>query len=575
MSTRDPRFDFETLTERALGGRMSRRELARRGAFSSAAAAAARLGGAGSAGLGAGLGIRAVRAQEEPGGTINVAQTGGDSSMGNPILVGGTDNYPFRWAFSRLIQYDDTGVIIPDLADEWSYDSSGTEVTFKLNPAALWHDGEPVTSEDVIFTFDTIKDENTKTNRRSNLQVGGEYINWAAPDAGTVVITTPEPFAPLLFSLSIIGIIPRHMLADVEDINTDPFNLSPIGSGPFRIVEWQQNIVTRYERFEEYFRGPAAAEALNEVFFENAAPALASLEAGEVDVVFAPPELQAPFEDHPDFLLLRYVYYTPITLSFNQKHPLLQDLTLRRAIELAIDKDSLDETLTKGRNSRTDNQYADSGPLDRYNDYSLPNAEFNVVVANGILDDAGYTIGADGIRKKAGERLSFPMLTYSGFEEYRNGLEILHEMLGAIGIETTPEVIDYSALAERWADPEDDALTRPMTLEEYPHPFEQDPDVFDELHSTNFPPGGNNYNYFADDQVDELIEQGRTETDEETRVGIYHQLDARRKETIPAIPLYLATDSWVFSRKVGGIPEDTPSSRWFLRCCIDQLYKEE
>ena len=554
---------------------MSRRELARRGAFSSAVAATARLGGAAVVGLGAGLAARPTRAQDQPGGTVNVAQTGGDPGVGNPIIVGGTDNYPFRWAFSRLIQYDDKGMITPDLADEWDYDSAGTEITFKLNPAARWHDGEPVTSEDVVFTFDTIMAENTKTDRRSDLQVGGETVTWSAPDAGTVVISTSQPFAPLLFALSNVGIIPQHILADVEDINTDPFNLSPVGSGPFKIVEWQQNIVTRYERFDDYFRGPAAADALNEVFFEDAAPALASLEAGEVDVVFAPPESQAPFEDNPDFLLLRYVYYTPITLSFNQKHPLLQDLKLRQAIELAVDKDSLAETLTKGRNSRADNQYADSGPLDRYNEYSLPKAEFDVEQANTLLDDAGYTLGTDGVREKDGQRLSFPMLTYSGFEEYKNGLEILQEMLGAIGIETSPEVIDYSALSERWSDPEDDALTRPMTLEEYPHPFEQDPDVFDELHSASFPPGGNNYNYVADDQADALIEQGRTETDDEARVGIYHQLDARRKEIIPAIPLYLATDSWVFSRRVGGIPEDTPSSRWFLRCCIDQLYKQE
>ena len=313
----------------------------------------------------------------------------------------------------------DEGMIIPDLADEWDYDSAGTEITFKLNPAARWHDGEPVTSDDVVFTFDTIMAENTKTDRRSDLQVGGETVTWSAPDAGTFVITTPQPFAPLLFALSNIGIIPQHILADVEDINTDPFNLSPIGSGPFKIVEWQQNIVTRYERFDDYFRGPAAADALNEVFFEDAAPALASLEAGEVDVVFAPPESQAPFEDNPDFLLLRYVYYTPITLSFNQKHPLLQDLKLRQAIELAVDKDSLAETLTKGRNSRADNQYADSGPLDRYNDYSLPKAEFDVEQANTLLDDAGYTLGTDGVREKDGQRLSFPMLTYSGFEEYK------------------------------------------------------------------------------------------------------------------------------------------------------------
>ncbi len=200
--------------------------------------------------------------------------------------------------------------------------------------------------------------------------------------------------------------------------------------------------------------------------------------------------------------------------------------------------------------------------------------EFSVEKANALLDEAGYTLN-NGVREKNGQRLSFPMLTYSGFEEYRNGLEVLQEMLQAIGIEIKPEVIDYDALSQRWADPNDDPMTRPLTLEEYPHPFEQDPDVTDELHSASFPPNGQNYNYVKDDQLDQLITQGRTETDDEKRIAIYHQLDARRKEVIPSIPLYLATDGWVFSRKVGGVPENTPSSRWFLRCCANKMFKAE
>ncbi len=562
-------------------GRVSRRTLGRRAAGLGLSVPAVRALAGSTMGVTAGvmpaLASRASAhgAQEGRGGVINVAQTGGDPGVANPILVGGTDNYPWWWAFERLVKYDDAGTPIPDLADSWEYNPDGTQLTFKLAPNATWHDGEPVTSADVVFTFDKVKDEKTKTDVRSNLQVAGEWVTWEAPDPQTVVLTTKEPFAPFLFALSQIGIIPQHVLENSPDINTDPFNMKPIGSGPYKVVEWEQDQFTRYERFDGYHRGPAAADGLNEVFFEDAAPALAAMEAGEIDISFTPPESQAPYEDNPDFVLHRYVYFTPISLSFNMKHPILQDIRIRQAFRYAIDKDSLAETLTKGRNTRADNQYSDTGPLDRYNNYSLPKDEFNVEQANALLDEAGWVRGDDGVREKDGQRLSFPMLTYSGFEEYKNGLEILQQMLGELGVEISPEVIDYDALSERWSDPNDDPNARPLTLEEYPHPFEQDPDVHDELHSRSFPPAGNNYNYFKDEEIDRLIDEGRKETDDEKRIAIYHQLDARRKEIIPAIPLYLATDGWVFSRKVGGVPEETPSSRWFLRCCADKMFKTE
>ena len=566
------------LIERLRSGRIDRRQFGREAAAIGLGSRAALALAGTTLGVGAGLAGRRTAgarlpAKQGQGGTISVAQTGGDPGIGIPILVGGTDNYPFWWAFSRLVSYDDSGLPIPDLADEWSYNAEGTELTFKLNPSATWHDGQPVTSADVIFTLDKIADPTTKTDLASRLQVAGESTVWTAPDPATVVLTVKEPFAPFLFALSGIGIIPKHLLEGSADLATDPFNMQPVGSGPFRIVEWEQDQFTRYERYPEYFRGPAAADGLNEVFFEDVQPALAAMEAGELDISFAPPESQAAYEDNPDFLLLRYVYFTPISLSFNAKHPFFQDIKVRQAIRFAIDKDSLAETLTKGRNPRADNQYANTGPLDRYNNYELPPDELNLDEANRLLDDAGWVRGDDGVRAKDGQRFSLPMLTYSGFEEYKNGLEVLQAMLAEVGIETQPGVIDYDALSQRWQDPNDDPLTRPFTLEEYPHPFEQDPDVHEELHSRSFPPAGQNYNYFKDDEVDRLIDEGRRETDDAKRIAIYHQLDARRKETIPSIPLYLATDSWIFSRLVGGVPEDSPSSRWFLRCCANMMFK--
>ena len=557
--------------------RFSRRDLGRRAAGLGLSVPLVRglTSAAGAGALAIGRMSTAGAAQEGTGGTVFIAQTGGDAGIGNPILVSGTDNYPFWWAFSRLVTYDDTGTPIPDLADSWTYNEAGTELTFTLNPNAKWHDGTPVTSADVLFTFDKVKDPATESDRLSRLQVAGEFAAWAAPDPQTVVLTIKEPFAPFLFALSGIGIIPKHLLEGSADLNTDPFNTSPVGSGPFRITEWEVGVKTVYERNTDYHRDLAAADGMVEVFYEDVQPALASLDAGEeMDIVFTPPESQAAYEDNPDFMLLRYVFYTSITLSFNFKHPWLQDIKVRQGIRYAIDKDRLAEVVTKGRNVRADNQFADTGPLDRYNDYSLPKDEYNIEQANALLDEAGWVRSGDW-REKDGERFSLPILTYTGFQEYVDGQVILQEMLAEVGIELKPEVVDVTTLADRWADENDDPLTRPLSLEEYPHPYEQDPDLYNELHTASIPPNGNNYNYVSDPEIDRLIEEGRRETDDEVRIGIYHQLDARRKELAIVVPLYLATDGFVFSRRVGGIPETSPSSRWFLRCCAGMLFKNE
>lgn len=498
------------------------------------------------------------------GGVLNLPIQTGDSGIGNPILASSTQGIPW-YVFNRLMTYDDVGDLVPDLATSWEFSADNLQLTLNL-AEATWHDGEPFDAGDVIFTFDTILNEATETPLRSRLQVAGETISWESPDPRTVVLTIPTAFAPLLYNINEIPIIPRHLLEGSADINTDPFNKQPIGTGPFRLAEWVPDQFMRLERYENYFQGPALAEGITYLFLPDAMSARAALESGEVDMIGLAPEDQAAFMDHEDFNLHRFVYFTPITLAFNHKHPILQDLTVRKAIELAIDKASLSDTVTRGLGIVAHNQFAEGGPLDRYNDYdNVQPSVFDIDEANRMLDEAGYTMGSDGIRVSPdGMKLSFPILSYSGFDEYANGQVVLQDMLIQIGIDLIPTIVEYATLESMWADPDNDPLERAMELQEWPHPFEFDPDLFNELHSSNHSPG-DNYMWFADDEVDELIERGRTETDPAARVEIYRQLDVRRSEVIPAIPLYLAVDAWVTSKHVLGPDGEEISSPYFRR----------
>lgn len=510
------------------------------------------------------------------GGIVNAINTLGDKQIGNPILD--QVDYWVSWlVFNRLVKYDDKGNQIPDLAKAWKYSDDSLTLTLTLVDAK-WQDGQPFTSADVLFTFDKVKDKNTKTALASRLQVADEFVSWEAPDERTVVITMKQPFAPFLYSLSQVPIIPKHILEKSSDINTDPFNTMPVGTGPYKLDEWKPDQYIKFSRYDGYFLGRPAADGWVTFFMANTDAGAAALDKGDIDMMFTPPEMQPRYQSNPDFVLHNYVYYTPITLAFNHKHPILQDLTVRKAIAMAIDKKSLTDTVTKGRGLIANNQYATTGPLDKYNNYDQVNYQkeypFDPAAANKLLEDAGWTKGSDGIRQKGGQRLSFTLLTYSGFTEYLNDQQIMQQMLKEIGVDIQPSVVEYSTLQGMWRDANANPETRAMEVQEWPHPFEQDPDVYNELSSKNFPPG-DNYMWFKDDQVDKLIDQGRTTVDPAARVNIYKQLDVARLKSLPALPLYTAVDGWVVSKRLGGIPQDTPSFRWYQRAFPERIYKQQ
>jgi peptide/nickel transport system substrate-binding protein len=494
------------------------------------------------------------------GGFINVSSTAGDSGILNPILVGSLDWVEYM-VFSRLMYFDDEGSIQPDLAESWEFSEDNLELTLNL-ATANWHDGEPFTADDVIFTFDTIAAEDTDTNQASRLQVAGEFITWEKVDDSTVLLTMPEPFAPLLFGLSVIEIIPMHIL-DGQDVNTSDFNLNPVGTGPFVFSEIERDQFIRLTRNEDWFRGEVLAEGYTIFFTEDTNANIIALEAGELDMIFTPPEAQERFQDNENFTLHNYVYFTSITLAFNHNHEVLADPAFRKAVELGIDKASWTESVTRGRGIVSHNQFAETGPLDRYNDYdNIVPVEFDQEGAAAALEELGWVAGGDGIREQNGVRLSFNVITYSGFDEYQNGMVIFQDQMAQIGIEITPNVVEFSTLEEMWADPEDDPNNRAFELEEWPHPNEFDPDLYNELHSDNFPPNLN-YMWYANDEIDALLIEGRTTTDPDARVDVYRQIDTIRAEDLPCIPLYLAVDGWVAANTVLGADGEPIQSDYF------------
>lgn len=375
----------------------------------------------------------------------------------NPFTIWSYQAYEvMNLNYNRLITWDEDMNVVPDLAKEWTVSEDGLTWTFKLQEGVKWHDGEPFTSADVKFTFEYIRDNEL-----------GYFVDYVAamtdiqaPDDATVVITLEEPLAWMPNIL--VPILPKHIWENVdpEEANSDYENAEPIGTGPFRVVEHVTGEYTRMVANKDYFKG---APKIDEIFFQTFANAdlmVEALKRGDIDAITSCPAAQfkALQEEAPEGITLLDAMTPAFTeLSINvwddpssQGNPLLRDQRIRAAMEHAIDRQRILEVDFFG--------YGEVGSTlvpSIYDFWHLKLDEsefrsFDLEKSKGILEEAGYKVGANGIRVSPnGEPLSFTVLVRSESPDSRKAAELIREWFKEVGIELKIEAIDEGALTDR------------------------------------------------------------------------------------------------------------------------------
>ena len=208
---------------------------------------------------------------------------GAEPSFLNPILHSDSASSSVSGLlFNGLMKVNSDLEIEPDLAESYTISKNGLIYTIKLKPSIFFHDGHPLDAEDVVFTFQTILNPKTNTVRRSNYQINGKNIRFESIDSLTVKISLPEPFSPFLTNLT-MGILPKHLLEN-EDINTSDFNRNPIGTGPFKFVDWRPSQYVKLERNDQYFYKKAKVPGILMKIIPDKNTARISLQKGEIDI---------------------------------------------------------------------------------------------------------------------------------------------------------------------------------------------------------------------------------------------------------------------------------------------------
>ncbi len=344
--------------------------------------------------------------------------------------------------FNGLISLDETGTPRPDLAQSWTVSPDGLRVTFTLVADARWHDGKPVTAEDVKFTFENLLFR-FHARTRAGLEPVVEGID--APDARTVVFRMRRPHAPLLRQVDVLEapILPRHIYAE-GDPNQHPANLRPVGSGPFRFESYRKDDTVVLVRNEAYFKqGLPHLDRLVFRVVPDANTQIQALLAGELDylVRVAPGDVRR--------LQNRGIALVDtqggaggsnciMTIGFNLDRPVLADFRVRRAIASAVDREQMLELVLFGRGQVAAAPISSGIPW-AHLPGALTGHPFDQALANRLLDEAGHPRGVNG------ERFAIDMFMYATFTRYA---ELLRQQLAQVGIALRVRFVDPAGLAD-------------------------------------------------------------------------------------------------------------------------------
>ena len=520
------------------------------------------LGAGGMAALLAACGAPPVPSQTQPaaappgdtgpkqGGTL-IAASPFDFTPFNPLLGFG-GNY-LLW--SRLFKFDAKLNPIPDLAEDFEISDDRTVYTIRLRQNAFWHDGTPVTADDVIFTIESDLDPSNQFPMAHVLKVGNEPVRVAKVDDYTVTFTVAEPYAPLLAHMAaswVLPIGPKHLL-DGVDLQTTDFNVNPVGSGPFKFKEVVQGDHLSLERFDQFYFGTPLLDGIIIRVLTDKEARLAAFQAGEIDLDMFEEDLIVTQQVAGVPGAKSYALDTPYVQQFTLKNtdPLFADVRVRQAISHAIDKPNMVRTVIGDADYAA---WSVVGKIHWAHNPDTPRYEYDPEKAKALLAEAGWSdTDGDGVLEKNGEKFVFTHAAWRPFE--RDYAPLIQQFLKAVGIQMEIQTVsDYATIQVLRQGGEAQSLI-------YGSIDYEPGELFQYWHSNRFPPAGQNVWFYANERVDDLLQQGQMEFDVAKRAAIYREVQQYIMEEAATIPLHFHVQVDIArADRIAGYPE--PVGNW-------------
>lgn len=451
--------------------------------------------------------------------------------------------------FAGLVGYDRNNSLRGELADTWRIENNGTRYIFDLKQNVMWHDGTPVTADDVVFTIDRIKNPLTRSPLLGSWR--GIAVKKTAPYQ--VTFDLPSAYSPFPHALT-LGILPKHLLNDVpaESLRENEFNREPVGSGAFvfnrlQLIDPDNDRVVLYLTANgEYVRGTPKLERFQLHVYGNHEQVKQAFLTSEVNAAadLTTDDMRQIYEQRPQARDLEATIYDGTYAMFRMDSPKLSDVKVREALRLSVDRSALiDQLHGFGRTL--------NGPLLGAHYASLSTKmqpRFDVAEAGKKLDEAGWTL-QNNIRTKDGVPLELTVVAPQ-IGDYPTILEATVENWRKLGIKVETQLASTDTIQQNVL------LPRAYDVLIYELALGVDPDVYAYWHSSQADPRGLNLANYKSEVSDEALASARSRAESGLRQPKYEAFVDRWIADVPAVALYQPVLNYVTTESSRGLSQN-------------------
>jgi peptide/nickel transport system substrate-binding protein len=489
-----------------------------------------------------------VHASEQPreGGTL-IRRLESDFSSLNPVRQATAyDRALALYLHEPLISLDQQSELGPGLATRWEVSPDGRTFTFHLDPRARYSDGQPVRAGDVIFTLRKIVDPATEAIQFSGLFEGLDLEQSAALDERTVRVVFDRARPSQLQAFN-IPIIPEHAYS-AGDFTHD-YDQRVVGAGPYVVADIRRGEMVRLVRRPDPWKEkPPIPEIIFRVINDSTV-AWNALQRGEIDeskltgdqwkTLHSDPSAASRIEGR-EVYMLGYNF-----IAWNHRDPQLSDAAVRRALAMALDRENLRGSVYSGSARLMTGPYNESqwawNPR-------VPPIRFDLEAAGSLLDSAGWQLDARGMRQRQGRRFDLELMITAGSVNAASEAQVYQSALKKLGIDARITTVEPAVLFQRVFAGKYQAAFLGWDLD-------LDPDLYSLLHSSQFPPSGQNFFFYSNPRMDQLLVAAREEPDFSRRQALYHEIHALFAAEQPFLPTFQTSTKWGLNRRVKNVDE--------------------
>ena len=490
---------------------------------------------------------------------LRISMGSGDVPSLNPLLFAETNlGQISQLTMAYFVRYDRHGNPVPELITvvptqaNGGISKDGKTITWHLRHGVRWSDGAPFTADDVIFTVKAVM------NPKNNV-IGTDGWNlidlahMAGPDKYTVIFHLKHPYAsylPSFFGSAGANpcVLPAHLLANLPDINHAAYNSKPVGIGPFRVTQWRRGDAVEMEANPYYWRGLPKLKRITYKLIPDRNTLATAMQTGDVDIW---PMVSSAFIKQMQAIQTLDVSVVPSSyyahIDFNVRHPIVSDVRVRQAIRYALNRPEQVEKIGHGFGILEESPTSVLNPI-APTVAEVPLIPFAPDKARALLDQAGWTVGPDGIRVKDGKRLTLDFPYYTGATDADQRVEEIRSQLKDVGIEITTRKFSPATFFAQ------DGIVNKGQYDITFYSWGTDPvgDISNLFESTQMPPNGQDSVFYKNLQLDGWLEQFKNSYDPAEHKALLLKEVKAIVNDAPTIVLYLLQDGYAVNKKVSG-----------------------